>query len=129
VLLDYLPDQGKAMRELALTHGDGWKVPPIPASHFAVNAADAAWVDRQCTMHPLTTLETPARLTGACDTVASIGYILARGYEGPFEQFHIKAGERDWWRAELPCGHEVILDMPEELVALLLQRMPSQGGD
>ncbi|MEA2915156.1 MAG: haloalkane dehalogenase, partial [Bradyrhizobium sp.] len=48
----------------------------------------AAWVDRRCTMHPLSSLETPARLTGACDGVASIGYILASGWNGPFRQFY-----------------------------------------
>ena len=29
-----------------MAHGDGWRVPPRPASFLAVNAADAAWVDR-----------------------------------------------------------------------------------
>jgi hypothetical protein len=104
-----------------VAHGDGWRVPPRPASAFAVNAADAAWVDRQCTMHPLSSLEAPAQISGACDSIATIGYILARGYEGPFGQFYAKAGERGWWREELACGHDVMLDMPNELTALLLQ--------
>ena len=51
-----------------------------------------------------------------------IGYILARGYDGPFGQFYAKAGERGWWREELACGHDVMLDMPNELAALLQQR-------
>jgi len=58
-LFDYLPDNGEGDRKLAVAHGDGWRVPPRPASAFAVNAADAAWVDRQCTMHPLSSLEDP----------------------------------------------------------------------
>jgi len=41
-------------------------------------------VDRQCTMHPLSSCEAPAQISGACDDIASIGYILARGYDGPF---------------------------------------------
>src|SRR3982074_716523 len=119
---DYLPDAGKRHREQALAHGDGWKVPPLPASVFAVNAADAAWVDRQCTMHPLSSFEAPARISGACDGVPTIGYILARGHDGPFGQFYATAGERGWWGKELACGHDVMLDMPNELSALLLQR-------
>ena len=121
-LFDYLPDDGKSLRELAVAHGDGWKIPPIPASVFAVNAADAAWVDRQCTMHPLSSCEAPAQISGACDGIATIGYIRARGYDGPFGQFYAKAGERLWWQEELACGHDVMLDMPNELTALLLQR-------
>src|SRR5580693_7260730 len=121
-LFDYLPDDGKSDRELAMAHGDGWKVPPRPASFFGVNAADADWVDRQCTMHPLSSFAAPARISGACDDIATIGYILARGFDSPFEQFYAKAGERRWWQAELACGHDVMLDRPNELTALLLQR-------
>jgi pimeloyl-ACP methyl ester carboxylesterase len=122
-LCDYLPDGGKAFRELAAAHGDGWKIPPPPASFFGVGAASADWVDRQCTMHPLSTLEAPAQLTGACDEIPAIGYIRASESSGPFKQFYTQAGERRWWQAELACGHAgVVLDMPKELTALLLER-------
>jgi pimeloyl-ACP methyl ester carboxylesterase len=121
-LFDYLPDNGEGDRKLAVAHGDGWKVPPRSASFLAVNAADADRVDRQCTMHPLSSFEAPARISGACDDIPTIGYILARGFNGPFEQFYAEAGERRWWQAELACGHDVMLDMPNELTALLLQR-------
>jgi pimeloyl-ACP methyl ester carboxylesterase len=121
-LVAHLPDSGKQLREAALSRGDGWKVPPLPASVFAVNAADAAWVDRQCTLHPLSSFEAPARLSGACDGLATIGYILARGWDGPFRQFYELAAKRRWWREELACGHDAMLDMPGDLAALLLQR-------
>jgi pimeloyl-ACP methyl ester carboxylesterase len=118
----YLPDGGKSDRELAAAHGDGWKVPPRPASFFAVNGADADWVDRQCTMHPLSSFEAPAQISGRCDGIANIGYILASRFDGPFGQFYTQARERRWWQEELACGHDVMLDMPNELTALLLQR-------
>ncbi len=121
-LFDYLPDNGESDRKLAMAHGDGWRVPPRTASFFGVNAADAAWVDRQCTMHPLSSFEAPAQISGVCDGIANIGYILATGFDSPFGQFYAKAGERCWWREELACGHDVMLDMPNELTALLLQR-------
>jgi pimeloyl-ACP methyl ester carboxylesterase len=122
-ILEYELDSGKTTRERARTQGDGWKVPPIPASVFGVNATDAAWVDRQCTMHPLSSMEAVAHLSGSCDTVASIGYILASGWDNrQFLQFYELAGQRQWWREELACGHDVMLDMPDELAALLLQR-------
>jgi len=121
-LFDYLPDRGKGDRDLAEAQGDGWKVPPRLTASFRVNAADAAWVDRQCTMHPLATFEAPARITGACDRIQNIGYILARGFDGPFEQFAAIAKRRGWWRQEFACGHDVMLDAPNDLAALLQQR-------
>lgn len=126
-VFDYLPDKGKRYRELAIAYGDGWKVPSPPASFSAINAADADRVTRQCTMHPLSILETPALISGACDSVPTIGYILARGFDGPFSQFYARAAERRRWRAEFACGHDVILDMPNELTALLLGG-PAQGS-
>jgi pimeloyl-ACP methyl ester carboxylesterase len=122
-VLEYLPDAGKDLRHLAALHGEGWKVPPIPAAAFGVNAADASWVDRQSTMHPLSTIEVSARIAGACDSVPNIGYILARGFQdSPFGQFDAVAERRGWWREQFACGHDVMLDMPSELSALLLQR-------
>jgi pimeloyl-ACP methyl ester carboxylesterase len=120
-LRDYLPDSGKSFRELAVAHGDGWKIPPPAASFFGVNAADADWVERQCTMHPLSTLEVPARITGACDRLPEIGYIRARDSGNLFAQFYAQAAERHWWQAELACGHGVVLNMPNELTFLLLE--------
>ncbi|MEH2548852.1 pimeloyl-ACP methyl ester carboxylesterase [Bradyrhizobium sp. AZCC 2262] len=122
-LLDYLPERGKMLRDLAASQGDGWRVPPIPASVFAVNQADAAWVDRQCTPHPLSTFEAVAKIGGACDRLPRLGYIWASGHDGPFQQFYSMAEDRGWWREELKCGHDVMLDMPRELTTLLLQYM------
>src|SRR5258707_595747 len=121
-LFDYLPDNGEGDRKLAVAHGDGWRVPPRPASFLSVNAADAAWVDRQCTMHPLSSFEAPAQISGARGGNANIGYILPCGFEGPFRQLYAKAGGRRWWQEELALGHDVMLDMPHELPDLLLQR-------
>jgi pimeloyl-ACP methyl ester carboxylesterase len=121
-VVDYLPDRGESYRKLAQARGDGWKIPPREASSFGVNAADAHWVDSQCTMHPLSSIETPAQISGACDHIANIGFIRASGFNSPYGQFYLKAGERGWWQEELQCGHDVMLDMPDELTALLLQR-------
>jgi hypothetical protein len=76
-------------------------------------------------MHPLSTLETPARLSAECDKIASIGYIQAHRFDNsPFGQFAAKAAERKWWRADLTCGHIAMLDEPGH-VALLLTRGPA----
>ena len=46
-LFDYLPaEQSGQMRDDAAQNGEGYKITPIPAVAFAVNAEDAAWVER-----------------------------------------------------------------------------------
>jgi hypothetical protein len=74
-------------------------------------------------MQPLSTFETPARISGADDAIPNIGDIRARRYYSPyFDGFYALAGERRWWREELACGHDVMLDMPNGLTTLLVQR-------
>ena len=57
-VFDYLPaEQSAGMRADAEQNGEGYKVTPIPAAAFAVNAKDAAWVDAMCVKQPLATFE------------------------------------------------------------------------
>ncbi|OGG47071.1 MAG: hypothetical protein A3F84_13935 [Candidatus Handelsmanbacteria bacterium RIFCSPLOWO2_12_FULL_64_10] len=50
-LAQHVPEpQYKQMLEAVQAVGEGWKVPPIPAEVFNVNATDREWVNRQCTM-------------------------------------------------------------------------------
>jgi pimeloyl-ACP methyl ester carboxylesterase len=121
-LFDYLPPETRAQQmEGVRQSGEGWKVPPIPAEVFNVNAKDRDWVNRQCTMQPFATFMQPVRLTGAIERIKNVTYILASDWEGsPFPQFFEKAKASGWKTRDIPCGHDVMLDRPEELVRALL---------
>ena len=54
----------RQFREGVKSLGEGWKVPPIPAAAFNVNVADREWVDRQCTVQPIGTMEQPLQPDG-----------------------------------------------------------------
>jgi pimeloyl-ACP methyl ester carboxylesterase len=116
--------------EGAHTLGDGWKVPPIPAAAFNVNAADREWVDRQCTMQPLAALQQPIALTGGLLKIENVTFILATGFtdDSPFPPFYEKARSRGWTTRTVPCGHDVMVDLPEELTALLLEARSSASA-
>lgn len=102
--------------------GDGWRVPPIPAAVFNVNAADLAWVDAQCTDQPLASFQKKLRLNHSAPQVGSIHYIYASGWEGtPFTGFYERAKSQHWSTREIACGHDIMLDRPEELTAALLE--------
>src|SRR5262245_61577348 len=120
-LLDTLPAAQKALQlELAQSVGDGWKVPPIPAEVFNVNPADREWVDRQCTMHPLATFQQPLKLTGVTARPMTTTFILATGFDdSPFPSFYDRAGVRGWTTLTIDCGHDVMLDRPDELTQIL----------
>lgn len=62
-LVQHVPEgQLRQLMEGTQAVGEGWKVPPIPAVVFNVNARDRDWVDRQCTMQPLATFQQRIRL-------------------------------------------------------------------
>jgi pimeloyl-ACP methyl ester carboxylesterase len=112
------PETGKALMAGAMKN-DGYKVPPIPAAVFKVNAADCAWVDAQCTPHPLGTMTQKLRLTGAHKKIRNRLYIWASGRESVFRPIHERLQKDPAWRtASVPCGHDVMLDMPDQLTEL-----------
>jgi pimeloyl-ACP methyl ester carboxylesterase len=122
-LAQHVPEpQYKQMLEAVQAVGEGWKVPPIPAEVFNVNAADREWVNRQCTMQPLETFEQRLRLSGGAGRIGNVTFILATGFvEGsPFPPFYEKAKARGWKTIALPCGHDVMLDLPEDLTKILV---------
>lgn len=129
-LHDTLPaEMRNAQIEGARQAGEAWKVPPIPAEAFHVNAEDCAWVNRQCTMQPLATFQQSLHLTGAIDGIANVTFILASGWTpSPFTAFYQRAKARNWKTVDIPCGHDVMLDQPEALTAALLAVLPRSAA-
>lgn len=115
------PEQWEGLLEGTKAVGEGWKMPPIPAEVFNVNAADLAWVESQCTMQSIATFEQRISLTGAVGDIADITYIRASGFDegSPFPPFLAKARENGWRTHEVDCGHDVMVDLPDELAELL----------
>lgn len=113
------PEQANLQIEAAQKDGEGWKVAPIPAAAFGVNAADLAWVDRQCTMQSIATFQQPLVLQTE-PSIPSL-HVLATGWShSPFPLFHERAKTKGWQTLSIDCGHDVMLDRPEELVRILL---------
>jgi pimeloyl-ACP methyl ester carboxylesterase len=122
-LYDTLPPSQKDLQlELARQHGEGWRVPPIPAELFGVNAGDLDWVNRQCTMQSLATFQQAIKLKGTAGAGKPTAYILADGWkESPFPVFYERAKASGWKTRSIPCGHDVMLDRPDELTRALLE--------
>jgi pimeloyl-ACP methyl ester carboxylesterase len=117
------PEQNAGMMEGMNAVGDGWQLPPIPAEVFNLNDADRDWVNSQCTMQSVETFRQPISLTGGIDKVSNVMYIRASGFnEGsPFPPFMEKARAKGWVTHEIECGHDVMVDKPEELSQRLLE--------
>lgn len=131
VFLDaFVPEDGESLAHFVPVPADqlidGWKSPPITAEAFGVNPADRAWVDRQCTVQSAACFLHPVQLTGGLARIRRIAYVYAAGWAGResiFRPFYEKARARGWKTCELDSGHDVMLDRPDELTALLLDNL------
>jgi pimeloyl-ACP methyl ester carboxylesterase len=96
---------------------------PIPAEVFNVAPAHRAWVDRRCRPQALATFELPVLLSGKHLKVQQRLYILADQWDpSPFRHFAAQAAGQPGWRVvKMPCGHDVMVDMPKELAAELIK--------
>ena len=131
VMLDaFMPENGQsvvdiwpaAMRDglLAAERGGATTVPPRAAEAFKVNEKDRAWVDAQCTPQPIRCFLQKLTLTGARERIAKKSYIRATGVAIPyFDAGLASARQKGWLTYEVPCGHDVMLDMPERLAEIL----------
>jgi pimeloyl-ACP methyl ester carboxylesterase len=106
----------------AIENGDVSRPAP-PAELFAVNENDRAWVDAMMTPQPLGVALQPIRLTGARDRVARKTYIRAAGWpQETFDKYLAVCKADPTWRTyELPCGHDIMVDMPERLAEVLVE--------
>ena len=131
VMLDaFMPENGQsvvdiwpaAMREglLAAERDGATTVPPRAAAAFNVNEKDRAWVDAQCTPQPIRCFLQKLTLNGARERIAKKSYIRATGIAIPyFDAGLASARQKGWSTYEVPCGHDVMLDMPERLAKIL----------
>jgi len=97
--------------------------PVVPASAFRVNEKDRAWIDSKLTPQPLGPSFTPVKYTGARDKVARKTYIRAADYPQPaFDRWLAQCKADASWRTHevRGCGHDVMVDKPDELTELLL---------
>ena len=132
VFLDaFVPENGESVASLTtrrqaideLVQKGETSMKPVPAAVFQVNENDRAWVDRMCTPHPLATFTDKPTLTGSRNRVAKKAYIRAVGYANPpFDAARDKLKATAGWRIyEVPCGHDVMVDMPDRLTEFLLE--------
>ncbi len=131
VLLDaFFPESGQALIDLAppavretflaAARDGATTIPPRSAAMFNVNERDRPWVDAQCTPQPVKCGLQKVTLTGARERIATKSYIRATAYPSqPFDLALEKARARGWRSYEVACGHDVMLDAPERLAAIL----------
>ena len=130
VFLDaFLPDNNRSLADIApqlartAVEKHDLTIAAPPAEFFAVNEKDRVWVDTLSTPHPTATMTEKVKETGARERIARKAHVLATGRRSPiFSAAYAKIQSAAGWRSyEVPCGHFVMIDMPDRLVEILLE--------
>jgi pimeloyl-ACP methyl ester carboxylesterase len=136
VFLDaFLPDVGdsalktasQASRDaIAKAKADGiLGTKPQTAEQFMVtDPKDREWVNSLCTLHPIQTLIDETKANGGREKIAKKTFIRAKGWNhAGFEANYqrVKTSMPTWKAYEVPCGHDVMVDMPDRLAEILLE--------
>jgi pimeloyl-ACP methyl ester carboxylesterase len=111
-----------AFRGAALEQTSGM-THPLTAEMLGVSPANREWVNRRSVPQALATFEMPVLLSGEIEKVKRRLYILADGWDpSPFRYFAKKyTGAPGWDVIKLPSGHDVMVDLPNELAAALVE--------
>jgi pimeloyl-ACP methyl ester carboxylesterase len=135
VYLDaFLPEDGQSLFDInppqntrhfiaAAGNIGGLAVPAPPAAaYFNVNAADAARVDELATPFPIGCFTERLKLSGEYRRVGKRIYVHSTDLprESPFKPFYDKVkDDPDWTACTLPCGHDAMLDRPDDVTRIL----------
>ena len=137
VFLDaVVPENGKSMNDHVFP---GWRLlpvliavwlfgrgskltPPPPARFFNVNKADRAMVSRRLTAHPYATLREKIRIGNNADRIPHHTYIHASEWGNPqiAKQYELAKRRKGWAVFAVTCGHDIMIDAPEELAEILV---------
>ena len=116
------PEIAAARRKVAEETSGGLSFPAPPPSAFGVTReADAAWVERRLTPHPLGTYTSPLNIRNAPGNELPRTYIACTN-----PAYTTLDGIKAWvrqqpgWRwAEIATGHDAMVTAPEELTRML----------
>lgn len=123
VYLDaFLPADGQSLFDITHTTPPAvLAIKPHPASYFHVNATDSAWVDSKLTPHPIGCFTEKLKVTGAYQSIARKIYVRAPLFQMPAFDHYLEQcrADRTWKTETVTCGHDVMIDQPDVLTAIL----------
>jgi pimeloyl-ACP methyl ester carboxylesterase len=118
---DAWPPAMQILREKEAAQSGGLSIPPPPAAFFKVNEKDQPLVNSLMVPHPYKTFTDKCRHSGARERIAKKTYAFSPVYNAPYFRANYERLKNDpaWKVFEVPCGHDMMLDMPERTADIL----------
>jgi len=121
VYLDaFVPADGQSIDDLGGKVDAGPFTEPLPAELFATQEADRAWVGRMMTRQSTACFTEKLKVTGAYLKIPRKTYIRAKNCPAFAATLDRVRSDASWKTCVVDCGHDVMIDAPEELTSILL---------
>ena len=117
------PERRQAILSRVVETPNGAVIPAAPAIIYALSSPDdVAWVDRRCVPQALRSYADPAVVTGAWRQIPVLAYACTLRFQPPdFRDIAAQLAKDGRFRvSELDCGHDAMIDVPEDVARLLL---------
>lgn len=120
----FIPTDGQAFADFSpdwqKLAPDALIPPPAAEEGDYVDDADRIWVNEKATAQPAGTFSERIRVTGAYLRVPKKIFVLATGWGNGFSETAAPLRTDPGWQVyEVACGHDIAIDKPNELVAIL----------
>ncbi|HLS57791.1 MAG TPA: alpha/beta fold hydrolase [Zeimonas sp.] len=115
------PEIAAARREEARMFSGGISLPvPAPALFGVTDPADVAWLEANCTPHPLSTYESVLTLRGPVGNGLPATYVAVRPHYAPTAAARAFARKQANWRyMEIDAGHDAMVTSPQAVLDIL----------
>lgn len=114
----------RTLRMLDNSGVTGTTAAPLKAEDFQTNPRDVEWVDRLATPHPLGTFIQKLRFTGKEALVTRRTFVRCERWQSINHATYSKVRDLPGWKvASFDCGHNLMIDDPDLLAALLLKEL------
>ncbi|GLQ09545.1 esterase [Devosia yakushimensis] len=94
--------------------------PPTSPGDY-VSEADRLWVDAKATPQPTATLTQRQRVTGAYRNISKRAFVQATNWDLFADMARKYEQEEGWTVHRIASGHDIAIDAPDELVAVLVE--------
>lgn len=118
----FIPEDGQSMVDIVKRPVPSTgTAPPFPAKAFKINEKDEAFVNEKMTPQPVNTYNQKIKVAGGYKKIAKKAYVRSLQFNNPAFQVVYEALKQDaaWKTYAVDCGHDMMLDRPEEIAGIL----------
>lgn len=119
----FIPEDGQSFADMAPDMSfEGLSIPPFesqPGDYL--REEDRLWSNGKAGAHPTAAFTQRRKVTGAYKQVPKKTYVVATGWDAFADSADKYRKTPGWTVRELACGHDMPIDMPDELTDLIVE--------